>query len=54
MKFPELTYSSPTDPWPKRWTIRTIEHLAGRSYFVVLSPRSFSDGQHQRLTLSLD
>ncbi|MFZ4806503.1 MAG: 1-acyl-sn-glycerol-3-phosphate acyltransferase [Hyphomicrobiaceae bacterium] len=39
MKFPELTYSSPTDPWPKRWTIRTIEHLVGRSYFVPLYER---------------
>ena len=33
-KFPELTYASPTDPWLKRWTIRTIEHLAGRNYFI--------------------
>jgi len=39
MKFPELTYSSPTDSLPKRWTIRTIEHLVGRGYFVPLYER---------------
>ena len=33
-KFSELTYANPTDPWLKRWTIRAIEHLSGRSYFV--------------------
>jgi putative hemolysin len=34
MKFPELTYASPSDPWLKRVIIRAIEHLAGRNYFV--------------------
>lgn len=37
--FPELTYASPTDPWLKRTTIRVIEYLAGRSYFVPLYHR---------------
>lgn len=39
MKFPELTYASPSDPWAKRWTIRTAERLAGRGYFVPLYQR---------------
>jgi len=34
IKFPELTYASPNDPWYRRWVIRTVEYLAGRSYFV--------------------
>ncbi len=34
LKFPELTYASPEDPWLRRAVIRTIEHLAGRNYFV--------------------
>jgi putative hemolysin len=36
MQFPELTYAQPNDPWAKRWTIRAIEQLAGRNYFVPL------------------
>jgi putative hemolysin len=36
MKFPELTYASPTDPWLKRAIIRAIEWLSGRNYFVPL------------------
>ena len=39
LKFPELTYSKPSDPWPTRLTIRTIEHFAGRNYFVPLYER---------------
>jgi putative hemolysin len=39
MKFPELTYSSPTDRWLKRWTIRAVEQFAGRNYFVPLYER---------------
>jgi putative hemolysin len=39
MQFPELTYASPSDPWAKRWTIRTAERLAGRRYFVPLYER---------------
>lgn len=36
MKFPELTYASPTDPWLKRTIIQTAEWLSGRDYFVPL------------------
>ncbi len=36
MQFPELTYAQPGDHWLRRWTIRAIEYLAGRSYFVPL------------------
>ncbi len=36
MKFPELSYASPDDPWIKRWIIQTIEIMAGRNYFVPL------------------
>ena len=36
MLFPELTYAQENDPWLKRWTIRAIEYLAGRNYFVPL------------------
>ena len=43
-------HESDTDPEP----VLELDVFAGRSYFVVLSPRSFSDRQHQRLTLSLD
>lgn len=39
IRFPELTYSKPEDPWTARWTIRAIEHLAGRNYFVPLYER---------------
>ena len=39
IRFPELTYSKPTDPLHVRWTIRAIEHLAGRNYFVPLYER---------------
>lgn len=39
MKFPELTYASPADSWPKRCTIQTIEQLVGRDYFVPLYER---------------
>jgi putative hemolysin len=38
-KFPELTYSSPNDHWLKRVTIRGIEQLCGRNYFVPLYER---------------
>ncbi|MEL6298363.1 MAG: lysophospholipid acyltransferase family protein [Pseudomonadota bacterium] len=34
LKFPELTYASPEDPWARRLTVRTVEHIAGRNYFV--------------------
>lgn len=34
IKFPELTYASPDDHWTRRYVIRTMEYLAGRSYFV--------------------
>ncbi len=36
LKFPELSYASPDDPWIKRWIIQTIEIMAGRNYFVPL------------------
>ena len=36
LKFPELTFSNRSDPWSKRATIRVIEWLAGRNYFVPL------------------
>lgn len=36
MQFRELTYAQPSSPWPMRWTIRAIEHLSGRNYFVPL------------------
>lgn len=39
MRFPELTYSNPTDPWHTRTAIRLIETLAGRNYFVPLYQR---------------
>lgn len=39
MKFPELTYATPADPWLKRRTIQTIERWAGRDYFVPLYER---------------
>jgi putative hemolysin len=39
LKFPELTYSRPTDPWSTRMTIRVIEYLAGRNYFVPIYER---------------
>ena len=39
MKFPELTYATPGDPWLKRHTIQTIERWAGRDYFVPLYER---------------
>jgi putative hemolysin len=39
MQFPELTYSNPTDPWLTRTTIRFIELMAGRNYFVPLYRR---------------
>lgn len=39
MKFPELTYASPGDPWLKRSIIRTMEWLSGRGYFVPLYER---------------
>ena len=34
LKFPELTYANPEDTWIRRMIIRTIEHLAGRNFFV--------------------
>ena len=34
IQFPELTYASPEDHWTRRYVIRTMEYLAGRSYFV--------------------
>ncbi|HUS96199.1 MAG TPA: lysophospholipid acyltransferase family protein, partial [Hyphomicrobiaceae bacterium] len=34
MKFPELTYATPSDPAWKRLTIQTMERWAGRDYFV--------------------
>jgi putative hemolysin len=34
MKFPHLTYATAEDPPWKQWTIRTIERLSGRNYFV--------------------
>ncbi|MCB1512454.1 MAG: lysophospholipid acyltransferase family protein [Hyphomicrobiaceae bacterium] len=36
MKFPELTYATPTDPPFKRWVIQTLETWSGRDYFVPL------------------
>lgn len=36
MKFPELTYASPSDPWLKRQIIHAIEWASGRNYFVPL------------------
>lgn len=36
MKFPELTYARPEDPWPRRMIIQAIEVLSGRNYFVPL------------------
>ena len=36
LKFPELSYASPEDPWLKRWIIQTIEIMSGRNYFVPL------------------
>ena len=38
-RFPELTYSRPTDPWWRRNIIQAIEWLAGRNYFVPLYER---------------
>lgn len=34
MKFPELTYANPTDPWLKRAIIQSLEVMSGRNYFV--------------------
>ncbi|MEO0800417.1 MAG: 1-acyl-sn-glycerol-3-phosphate acyltransferase [Pseudomonadota bacterium] len=34
LKFPELTYANPDDPWLKRMIIRLVEHIAGRNFFV--------------------
>jgi len=39
MKFPELTYATPADPWLKRHTIQALERWAGRDYFVPLYER---------------
>ena len=39
MKFPELTYARPTDPWLKRSLIQAMEAWAGRDYFVPLYER---------------
>ncbi len=34
MKFPHLTYATPSDPRWKQLAIRSIERLSGRNYFV--------------------
>jgi len=34
IQFPELTYASPEDHWSRRYVIRSMEYIAGRSYFV--------------------
>lgn len=34
MKFPELTYANPSDPWLRRRVIEGMEQWAGRDYFV--------------------
>ncbi|MEZ5842984.1 MAG: lysophospholipid acyltransferase family protein [Hyphomicrobiaceae bacterium] len=39
MKFPELTYATPSDHWLKRQTIQALERWAGRDYFVPLYER---------------
>ncbi|MEL6375307.1 MAG: lysophospholipid acyltransferase family protein [Pseudomonadota bacterium] len=39
MKFPELSYADPSDPPLKKWTIRVLERLSGRNYFVPLYER---------------
>ena len=39
MKFPELTYADPSDPWLKRSLIRRMETWAGRETFVPLYER---------------
>ena len=39
MKFPELTYANPTDPWLRRAIIQGMEQWAGRDYFVPLYER---------------
>lgn len=39
MKFPELTYATAGDTWARRVTIKTIEQIAGRNYFVPLYER---------------
>ncbi|MGE0628785.1 MAG: lysophospholipid acyltransferase family protein [Hyphomicrobiaceae bacterium] len=36
MKFPEITYANPTDPWLRRRIILGMERWAGRDYFVPL------------------
>ncbi len=36
MKFPELSYATPNDPWLKRWIIHSVEILSGRNFFVPL------------------
>ena len=39
MKFPELSYANPTDPWLHRTVIQLVEEWAGRDKIVPLYER---------------